>query len=55
MPFAAETRYIAVAGGYHDTGSASWRAIAPAPGSQGRSVHVLAVAERTRVSVSVTP
>src|SRR5215469_7094092 len=55
VPFAAETRFIAVAGGYHDTGSASWRAIAPAPGSKGRSVHVMAVAERTRVTVSVTP
>ena len=55
IPFAAETRYIAVAGGYHDTASAAWRAIAPARGSEGRSVHVVAVAERTRVSVSVTP
>jgi len=55
IPFAAETRFIALAGGYHDTGSALWRAIAPAPGSKGRSVHVMAVAERTRVTVSVTP
>jgi len=55
VPFAAETRFIALAGGYHDAGSASWRAIAPAPGSKGRSVHVMAVAERTRVTVSVTP
>jgi len=30
VPFAAETRFIALAGGYHDAGSASWRAIAPA-------------------------
>jgi len=28
---------------------------AAAPGSKGRSVHVMAVAERTRVTVSVTP
>jgi type VI secretion system protein VasD len=55
IPLAAETRYIALAGGYHDAGSASWRAIVPAPGSKGRSVHVMAVAERTRVTVSVTP
>ena len=55
IPFAAETRFIAVAGGYHDTGSASWRAIAPASGSTGHSVHVTAVAERARVSVSITP
>jgi type VI secretion system protein VasD len=55
IPFAAETRFIGVAGGYHDTGSASWRAIAPAPGSAGHSVHVTAVAERTTLSVSVTP
>ena len=55
IPFAAETRFIALAGGFHDTGSASWRAIAPAPGSKGRSVHVTAVAERARVTVSVTP
>lgn len=55
IPFAAETRFIALAGGYHDTGSTSWRAIAPAPGSKGRSVHVTAVAERARVTVSVTP
>jgi type VI secretion system protein VasD len=55
IPFAAETRFIALAGGYHDAGSASWRAIAPAPGSKGRSVHVMAVAERTRVTVSVAP
>jgi type VI secretion system protein VasD len=55
IPFAAETRFIALAGGYHDAGSASWRAIAPAAGSKGRSVHVMAVAERTRVTVSVTP
>jgi type VI secretion system protein VasD len=55
IPLAAETRFIAVAGGYHDTGSANWRAIAPAAGSSGHSVHVLAVAERTKVSVSVTP
>jgi type VI secretion system protein VasD len=54
IPLAAETRFIAVAGGYHDTGSASWRAIAPAAGSSGHSVHVLAVAERTKVSVSVS-
>ena len=32
IPFAAETRFIAVAGGYQDSG-ASWRAIAPAAGS----------------------
>ena len=55
IPFAAETRFIALAGGFHDTGSASWRAIAPAPGSKGRSVHVTAVAERARVTVAVTP
>jgi type VI secretion system protein VasD len=55
IPFAAETRFIAVAGGYHDTGRAAWRAIAPAPGSKGHSVHVVAVAERARVTVSVTP
>lgn len=54
IPFAAETRFIAVAGGYQDAG-ASWRAIAPAAGSSGHSVHVLAVAERTKVSVSVSP
>jgi type VI secretion system protein VasD len=55
IPFAPETRFIAVAGGYHDTGSASWRAIAPASGNTGHSVHVTAVAERAGVSVSVTP
>jgi type VI secretion system protein VasD len=55
IPFAAETRFIALAGGYHDASSALWRAIVPAPGSKGRSVHVMAVAERTRVTVSVTP
>src|SRR5215475_10794711 len=55
VPFVADTRFIGVAGGYHDTGSASWRAIAPAPGSAGHSVHVVAVAERTAVSVTVTP
>jgi type VI secretion system protein VasD len=55
IPFAAETRFIGVAGGYHDTGSASWRAIAPAPGSAGHSVHVTAVAERTTLTVSVSP
>jgi type VI secretion system protein VasD len=55
VPFAPETRFIGVAGGYHDTGSAAWRAIAPAPGSAGHSVHVVAVAERTAVSVTVTP
>lgn len=55
IPFAAETRFIGVAGGYHDTGKAGWRAIAPAPGSKGHSVHVVAVAERARVTVSVTP
>jgi type VI secretion system protein VasD len=55
IPFAAETRFIGLAGGYRDTGSASWRAIAPAPGSKGKSVQVKAVAERTRVTVSVTP
>ena len=55
IPFAADTRFIGLAGGYYDTGRAAWRAIAPAPGSKGRSVHVLAVAERARVTVSVTP
>jgi type VI secretion system protein VasD len=55
VPFAAETRFIAVAGGYRDTGSATWRAIAPAQGSSGHSVHVVAVAERNKVSVSVSP
>jgi len=55
IPFAPETRYIGLAGGYRDTGNASWRAIAPAPGSKGKSVHVMAVAERSRVTVSVTP
>lgn len=55
IPFAAETRFIGVAGGYHDTGSAGWRAVVPAPGSSGHSVHVVAVAERTRVSVSLSP
>jgi type VI secretion system protein VasD len=55
IPFAAETRFIGLAGGYRDTGSAAWRAIAPAPGSKGKSIHVMAEAERTRVTVSVTP
>jgi type VI secretion system protein VasD len=55
IPLAAETRFIAVAGAYHDSGTASWRAIAPAAGSAGKSVHVVAMAEREQVSVSVTP
>jgi type VI secretion system protein VasD len=55
IPFASETRFIGLAGGYHDTGKTGWRAIVPAPGSKGRSVHVVAVAERARVTVSVTP
>ncbi|HEX4387369.1 MAG TPA: type VI secretion system lipoprotein TssJ [Steroidobacteraceae bacterium] len=55
VPFSADTRFIAVAGGYHDPGSTVWRAIAPAPGSKGKSVKATAVAERTKVTVSVTP
>jgi type VI secretion system protein VasD len=55
VPFSADTRFIAVAGGYQDPGSSSWRAIAPAPGSKGKSVKATAVAERTKVTVSVTP
>jgi type VI secretion system protein VasD len=55
IPFAAETRFIGVAGGYYDKSKAGWRAIAPASGSKGHSVHVAAVAERARVTVSVTP
>ena len=54
IPFAAETRFIGVAGGYYDISRATWRAIAPAPGRKRRSVHVAAIAERTRVTVSVT-
>jgi type VI secretion system protein VasD len=55
IPFDPQTRFIGLAGGYHDIGVSSWRTIAPAPGSKGKSVHVMAVAERTRVSVSVAP
>jgi len=55
IPFATETRFIGLAGGFRDTGKASWRAIAAAPGSKGKSVHVMAVAEKARVTVSVTP
>jgi type VI secretion system protein VasD len=55
VPFAGDTRFIAVAGGYHDPGSTTWRAIAPAPGSKGKSVKATAVADRTKVTVSVAP
>lgn len=55
IPFATETRFFGLAGGYYDTGKASWRAIAPASGIKGHSVHVVAVAERARVTVAVAP
>lgn len=55
VPFSGDTRFIGVAGGYHDPGSTTWRAIAAAPGSKGKSVKATAVAERTKVTVSVTP
>ena len=55
VPFAPETRFIAVLGAYRDVGNARWRAIAPAPGSKGKRIHVETVAERARVTVSVTP
>jgi type VI secretion system protein VasD len=55
VPFTTETRFIGFAGGYYDTGRATWRAVTPAPGSKGHSVRVVAVAERARVTVSVVP
>lgn len=55
IPFATETRFIGLVGGFRDTGKAHWRAIAAAPGSKGKSVHVTAVAEKARVTVAVTP